>query len=80
MRSAATMPGCGDACTWPAFAMLPGDPRAPDVAEELSDAMDVCDELRLWLSVADKAIARSDVAGFRAAMQTAQRYLSGMAF
>ena len=80
MNAPCTLPGFGDACTWPAFAMLPGDPRAPDVAEELSDAMDVCDELRLWLRVADAAIVRCDMAGFRAAMQTAQRYLAGMTF
>ena len=80
MRSAATMPGPGDACTWPAFAMLPGDPRAPATSEELSDAMDVCSELRLWLRVADAAIVRADMIGFRAAMQTAQRYLAEMTF
>ena len=27
MRHPATMPGAGDECTWPAFAMLPCDPR-----------------------------------------------------
>ena len=32
------------------------------------------------LAMAGKAIARSDVAGSRAAMQTAQRYLAGMTF
>ena len=80
MRHPATMPGCGDSATWPAFAMLPGDPRAPDVADDLSEAMDVCSELRLWLRVADAAIVRCDMAGFRAAMQTAQRYLAGMTF
>ena len=42
--------------------------------------MDVCSELRLWLRVADAAIVRCDMAGFRAAMQTAQRYLAGMTF
>ena len=80
MRSAATMPGPGDACTWPAFATLPGDPRSPATADELSDAMEVCSELRLWLRVADAALVRSDMIGFRAAMQTAQRYLAGMTF
>ena len=41
MRHPATMPGAGDECTWPAFAMLPCDPRSPATSDELSDAMDV---------------------------------------
>lgn len=80
MRHPATIPGPGDATTWPAFASLPADPRDTDVAEELSDAMEVCSELRLWLRVADAAIVRADMTGFRAAMQTAQRYLAGLQF
>ena len=74
--------GPGDACTWPAFAMLPGDPRAPaTLPRNCPTRWTYASELRLWLCGRRRGHrSRSDVAGFRAAMQTAQRYLAGMTF
>ena len=82
----AHMPGPGDPITWPPCDDHPHDPRTPDVAdsEEMSDeaaaALEVCQEIRLWLELAERGLQRGDLLQFRASMESAQRYLSSMDF
>jgi len=75
-----TMPGFGDAATWPPCDGHPHDPRTPDVADQLSDAYEVCAELRLWLELADRGLMRGDLSQFSASIESARRYLHGLDF
>ena len=72
------IPGVGDFLTRPTG--HPHDPTTPEQEDEISSAMDVTSEVRALLREADVAIVRRDMVGFRAAMQIAQEYLSGMKF
>jgi hypothetical protein len=75
-----TMPGYGDATTWDPCSGHPHDPRTTDVADQLSDAHEVCAEIRLWLELAERGLQRGDLSQFLAAMETARQYLASMDF
>jgi hypothetical protein len=75
-----TIPGFGDQETWTPCANHPHDPRMPDVADQLSEALEVCSEVRMWLDIADRGLIRGDLSQFLAAMETARRYLDSMDF
>jgi hypothetical protein len=75
-----TMPGIGDSETWTPCAGHPHDPRTPEMSVEMSDAHEVCAEVRLWLDLAERGLHRGDLSQFLAAMETARRYLDSMDF
>jgi len=75
-----TTPGIGDAETWTPCAGHPHDPRTPEMSVEMSDAHEVCSEIRMWLELAERGLQRADLPQFAAAMETARRYLNGMDF
>ena len=75
-----TIPGYGDAATWSPCDGHPHDPRTPEVSDQLSDAQEVCEEIRLWLGIADSALKRGDLPQFAAAMETMQQYLDDLSF
>lgn len=75
-----TMPGFGDSETWTPCADHPNDPRTPSESDQMMDAREVCDEIRLWLELAESGLARGDLSQFRAAMKTARQYLDDMDF
>lgn len=82
--SAVTTQGFGDAATWPTCAGHPHDPRTPEMSSEMStemsDAHEVCAEIRLWLELAERGLQRGDMHQFAAAMETARRYLDSIDF
>lgn len=75
-----TMPGYGDSSTWAPCSGHPNDPRTNDVEDKLSDARDVCSEIRMWLDLADRGLMRGDLHQFAAAMESAKRYLDSLDF
>ena len=75
-----TMPGIGDPETWATCAGHPNDLRTPEMSVEMSDAHEVCAEIRLWLDLADRGLQRGDLSQFAAAMESARRYLDSMDF
>ena len=58
----------------------PHDPTTRSRKTKFLPQLDVTSEVRALLREADDAIVRRDMVGFRAAMQIAQEYLSGMKF
>ena len=75
-----TMPGYGDASTWSPCAGHPHDPRTPEMSELLAGAHEVCDEIRLWLEMAERGLIRGDMSQFAAAMECARSYMVSMDF
>ena len=75
-----TTPGIGDAETWTPCDGHPHDPRTPEMSEEMSNAHDVCAEIRLWLEMAELGLIRGDLSQFAAAMECARSYMVSMDF
>ncbi len=78
--SAVTTQGFGDAATWTPCDGHPHDPRTPEMSEEMSNAHDVCAEIRLWLEMAECGLIRGDLSQFAAAMECARSYMVSMDF
>ena len=76
--AATTMPGMGDSETWPKCSGHPHDPRTPDTANSMDDAMTAIEDMRDVLGGAEKAALRGDMIGFQYWVVLLQDYLAAM--
>ena len=76
--SAVTTQGFGDYATWTPCDGHPHDPRTKDSSDQLSSAQEVCEEIRLWLEIAERGLMRGDLSQFAAAMEYARSDLVNM--
>lgn len=76
--SATTMPGMGDSETWPKCSGHPHDPRTPDTANSMDDAMTAIKDMRCALDAAEDAAHNGNISMFAARMSELRDYLKDM--
>lgn len=72
--------GPGDPETWTPCSNHHNDPRTPEEQERITAAHEVCEEIRLWLNMAEQGLQRCDLAQFAAAIESAREHLNGLDF